>query len=160
MSHADTIAHDHDHCIRTAVATAEQVCETKNIRLTPLRRRVLEIIWRRHDPIGAYDILAEIAKDRDKAAPPTVYRALEFLQAAGLVHRVDSLNAFLGCDRPQAPHSGQFLVCGDCRKVTELDDPQLTRSLALHARELGYRLEGSAVEIKARCERCSARPPD
>jgi Fur family zinc uptake transcriptional regulator len=156
MISADTnTAHDHDRCIREAVETAQQVCETKNIRLTPLRRRVLEIIWRQHDPIGAYEILAEIAKDRDKAAPPTVYRALEFLRTAGLVHRVDSLNAFLGCDRPQAPHAGQFLVCGECRKVTELDDPQLTRNLARHARALGYRLEGSAVEIKARCARCA-----
>jgi Fur family zinc uptake transcriptional regulator len=155
MSAAAPPAHDHDRCIRKAVETAEQVCETKNIRLTPLRRRVLEIIWRQHDPIGAYEILAEIAKDRDKAAPPTVYRALEFLRTAGLVHRVDSLNAFLGCDRPQEPHAGQFLVCGECRKVTELDDPLLTRSLARHARELGYRMEGSVVEIKARCARCA-----
>jgi Fur family transcriptional regulator, zinc uptake regulator len=150
------VSHDHDRCIRSAVATAEQVCATKNIRLTPLRRRVLEIIWRQHDPIGAYDILAEIAKDRDKAAPPTVYRALEFLRGAGLVHRVDSLNAFLGCDRPQAPHAGQFLVCGACRKVTEIDDPELTRSLTQHADSLGYRLEGSAVEIKAQCAQCFA----
>jgi Fur family transcriptional regulator, zinc uptake regulator len=162
-AHSST-AHDHDGCIRKAVATAEQVCETKNIRLTPLRRRVLEIIWRQHDPIGAYEILAEIAKDRDKAAPPTVYRALEFLRAAGLVHRVDSLNAFLGCDRPHAQHAGQFLVCSRCRKVTEIDDPELTRGLASHAEQLGYRLEGSVVEIKARCAQCAlidsaASPP-
>jgi Fur family zinc uptake transcriptional regulator len=148
-------AHDHERCIRDAVATAEQVCRRKNIRLTPLRRRVLEIIWRRHDPIGAYDILAEIARDRAKAAPPTVYRALEFLREAGLVHRVDSLNAFLGCDRPLAVHAGQFLVCESCRKVTEIDDPQLTRALARHARERGYRLERPAVEIKALCDRCA-----
>ena len=148
-------AHDHERCIRDAVATAEAVCERKNIRLTPLRRRVLEIVWRQHDPIGAYEILAEIAKDRVKAAPPTVYRALDFLREAGLVHRVDSLNAFLGCDRPLAAHAGQFLVCESCRKVTEIDDPQLTRSLAQHARELGYRIERSAVEIKALCEGCA-----
>ena len=150
-----TALHDHERCIRDAVDTAVQVCESKNIRLTPLRRRVLEIVWRQHEPIGAYEILAEIAKDRDKAAPPTVYRALEFLRSAGLVHRVDSLNAFLGCDRPHAPHAGQFLVCGRCRKVTEIDDPLLTQGLARHAQTLGYRLEGSVVEIKARCAQCA-----
>jgi Fur family zinc uptake transcriptional regulator len=150
-------SHDHDRCIRDAVAAAEAICERKQIRLTPLRRRVFEIVWRQHDPIGAYEILAEIAKDRLKAAPPTVYRALDFLREAGLVHRVDSLNAFLGCDRPLDAHAGQFLVCESCRKVTEIDDPELTRSLARHARELGYRLEDSAVEIKARCAQCS--PP-
>ena len=148
-------SHDHERCIRDAVAAAEAVCERKQIRLTPLRRRVFEIVWRQHQPIGAYEILAEIAKDRVKAAPPTVYRALDFLREAGLVHRVDSLNAFLGCDRPLDAHSGQFLVCEQCRKVTEIDDPGLTRALSRHARELGYTLEGSAVEIKARCARCS-----
>jgi len=151
-------AHDHDRCIRDAVAAAEAVCDRKQIRLTPLRRRVLEIVWRQHQPIGAYEILAEIAKDRDKAAPPTVYRALDFLREAGLVHRVDSLNAFLGCDRPLDAHAGQFLVCEHCRKVTEIDDPELTRSLVRQARRLGYRLEGSAVEIKARCAACAAPP--
>jgi Fur family zinc uptake transcriptional regulator len=152
---ATATVHDHERCIRDAVAAAEAVCERKRIRLTPLRRRVLEIVWRQHQPIGAYEILAEIAKDRVKAAPPTVYRALDFLREAGLVHRVDSLNAFLGCDRPLDAHTGQFLVCEQCRKVTEIDDPGLTRVLSRHARELGYTLEGSGVEIKARCARCS-----
>jgi Fur family transcriptional regulator, zinc uptake regulator len=147
--------HDHAGCIRRAVSRAERLCEEKQIRLTPLRKRVLEIIWRAHEPIGAYDILAEIAKDRDKAAPPTVYRALEFLQEAGLVHRVDSLNAFLGCDRPELPHASQFLVCAKCRRVSEIQDADLTRVLLLRANELGYRLEGSAVEIKALCTECS-----
>jgi Fur family zinc uptake transcriptional regulator len=151
-------AHDHQRCIADAVSAAEDVCASKNIRLTPLRRRVLEIIWRQHLPIGAYEILAELAKDREKAAPPTVYRALEFLQSAGLVHRVDSLNAFLGCDRPHAVHAGQFLVCPACRKVTEIDDLQITTALARRAAELGYRLEGSVVEIKARCESCAGQP--
>ena len=157
MNAAAPNSHDHERCIRDAVAAAEEVCERKHIRLTPLRRRVFEIVWRQHHPIGAYEILAEIAKDRLKAAPPTVYRALEFLRDAGLVHRVDSLNAFMGCDRPLDAHAGQFLVCERCRKVTEIDDPGLTRELARHARELGYRLEDSAVEIKARCAQCS--PP-
>jgi Fur family zinc uptake transcriptional regulator len=151
-------AHDHSSCIRAAVEAAEQVCETKNIRLTPLRRRVLEIVWRQHDPIGAYQILAEIAKDRAKAAPPTVYRALEFLLGAGLVHRVDALNAYVGCDRPHAVHAGQFLVCPGCRKVTEIDDPRLMAGLERRANALGYRLEGSIVEIKARCAECARTP--
>jgi Fur family zinc uptake transcriptional regulator len=147
-------AHDHGVCIRHAVSTAERLCEAKQIKLTPLRRRIFEIVWREHEPIGAYQILAEIAKDRERAAPPTVYRALEFLQAAGLVHRLDSLNAFLGCDRPEAPHPGQFLVCGTCRRVAEIEDPVLNRALRERARLLGFQLEKSAVEIKAICSDC------
>ena len=113
---------------------------------------MFEIVWRQHHPIGAYEILAEIAKDRVKAAPPTVYRALDFLREAGLVHRVDSLNAFLGCDRPAGRTRGP--VPG-VRKMPQGHRDRRSRAHAqprAHARELGYRLEGSAVEIKALCE--------
>jgi Fur family transcriptional regulator, zinc uptake regulator len=147
--------HDHARCVRRAVATAEKVCADKQVNLTPLRKRVLEIVWRQHEPIGAYEILAEIAKDREKAAPPTVYRALEFLREAGLVHRLDTLNAFLGCDRPQAEHAGQFLVCAKCRRVAEIEDSVLSRALQERASALGFRLETSAVEIKALCTQCA-----
>ena len=148
-------AHNHSRCVSRALAAAERVCEAKAINLTPLRRRILEIIWRQHEPIGAYDILAEIAQDREKAAPATVYRGLEFLLNAGLVHRLDSINAFFGCDRPEGEHPEQFLVCGNCRKVSEIEDPALNRALQSSARASGFRLQGSSLEIKAICERCA-----
>jgi Fur family zinc uptake transcriptional regulator len=149
-------AHNHSRCIERALATAEQICATKQVSLTPLRRRVLEIVWRRHEPIGAYEILAELGKEREKAGPPSVYRALEFLQGAGLVHRLDAINAFLGCDRPQTDHGGQFVVCSKCHRVAEIDDPALTRSLVRRMRSLGFQVEHSTVEIKAVCSRCAA----
>jgi Fur family zinc uptake transcriptional regulator len=147
--------HDHARCIQRAVATAEKVCAARQVNLTPLRKRIFEIVWRQHEPIGAYEILAELSRDREKAAPPTVYRALEFLQHAGLVHRLDTLNAFLGCDRPEDEHAGQFLVCSVCRRVAEIEDSVLNRALQDRARTLGFRLEASAVEIKAVCTRCA-----
>jgi len=149
------MTHDHARCVRRAVATAERVCAAKEVNLTPLRRHILEIVWRQHEPIGAYEILAELGRDREKAAPPTVYRALEFLQEAGLVHRLDTLNAFLGCDRPEDNHAGQFLVCGQCRRVAEIEDSLLNRALQERGRALGFRLESSAVEIKAICAECA-----
>jgi Fur family transcriptional regulator, zinc uptake regulator len=149
------MTHDHARCVRRAVAAAERVCAAKEVNLTPLRRHILEIVWRKHEPIGAYEILAELARDREKAAPPTVYRALEFLQEAGLVHRLDTLNAFLGCDRPEDEHAGQFLVCGQCRRVAEIDDSVLSQAAQERARSLGFRLESSAVEIKAICAECA-----
>ena len=149
------LQHDHARCVQQAVDTAEKVCARKHVNLTPLRRRVLEIVWRQHEPIGAYEILAELSKGRDRAAPPTVYRALEFLRAAGLVHRLDALNAFFGCDRPQTEHTGQFVVCSKCRRVEEMSDPALTRSLAERLRALGFDPERSAVEIKTVCTRCA-----
>jgi Fur family transcriptional regulator, zinc uptake regulator len=149
------MAHDHARCVRRAVATAERVCAAKEVNFTPLRKHVFEIVWRQHKPIGAYEILAELARDREKAAPPTVYRALEFLQEAGLVHRLDTLNAFLGCDRPEDEHAAQFLVCGQCRRVTEIEDSLLNRALQERGRALGFRLQASAVEIKAICTECA-----
>jgi len=149
-------AHNHAHCVSRALATAETVCAEKQAQFTPLRRRVLEIVWRQHEPIGAYEILAELAKDREKAAPPSVYRALDFLRDVGLVHRLDSLNAFLGCDHPQTDHSEQFLVCGRCHRVAEIADSVLTRSILGRMRALGFQPGQSRVEIKAICSRCAA----
>jgi Fur family transcriptional regulator, zinc uptake regulator len=148
-------SHDHRRCIERAVAAAERVCAARRFNLTPIRRRVLEIVWRQHAPIGAYDILAELAKDGGHPSPQTVYRALEFLQEAGLVHRLDTLNAFLGCDRPENSHSGQFLVCSRCRRVAEIEDSLLNRTLQERTRSLGFRLDASPVEIKAICTQCA-----
>lgn len=150
--------HDHAACISRAVTTAAEVCAARGLKLTPVRQRVLEIVWRAHEPIGAYDILAELAKERDKAAPPTVYRALEFLMEAGLVHRIDTLNAFVGCDAPRREHVGQFLVCRECHRVVELDDPALQRALAERCSAAGFQLEPAPLEIKGLCNDCAARP--
>ena len=149
-------AHDHGACIDRALAAATALCTTRELKLTPVRRRVLEIVWRAHEPIGAYEILAELAKERDKVAPPTVYRALEFLIDAGLVHRIDSLNAFLGCDAPGHAHVAQFLVCRACHRVAEIDDPALNRVLAEKSRSMGFRIEPTSLEIKGLCADCAA----
>lgn len=150
-------AHDHGACVDRALAAAVDVCSSRELKLTPVRRRVLEIVWRAHEPIGAYEILAELAKERDKAAPPTVYRALEFLMEAGLVHRIDSLNAFLGCDAPGHAHVAQFLVCRACHRVAEIDDPALNRALAEKSRSMGFRIEPTSLEIKGLCADCAGR---
>jgi Fur family zinc uptake transcriptional regulator len=142
--------------VRRAVTAAEKVCARRQVSLTPLRRRVLEIVWRAHEPIGAYEILAEIGRDRGKVGPPTVYRALEFLQDAGLVHRLDALNAFLGCERPDEQHASQFLICAKCHRVAEIEDPGLTRAIRERARSLGFDFDGGALEVKALCRECAA----
>lgn len=148
-------AHDHAVCIDHALETATAVCARRGLNLTPVRRRILEIVWRAHEPIGAYDILAELAKERDKAAPPTVYRALEFLIAAGLVHRIDSLNAFIGCHEPQQAHVAQFLVCRQCHRVAEVDDPAIQRMLVEQSRAVGFQIEPTSLEIKGLCSDCA-----
>jgi len=148
--------HDHAACVEHAVSSAVALCGRQGLNLTPVRRRVLEIVWRSHGPIGAYQILAELSKEREKAAPPTVYRALEFLVDAGLVHRIDSLNAFLGCTEPGHAHVAQFLVCRQCQRVAEIDDPAINALLTERSREIGFRIEPSSLELKGLCSDCEA----
>lgn len=150
-------AHDHEACVARAVGSAVELCARRGLNLTPVRRRVLELVWGSHGPIGAYQVLAELAKERAKAAPPTVYRALEFLVDAGLVHRIDSLNAFMGCSEPGHAHVAQFLVCRACHRVAEIDDPALDRALAEKSRAMGFRIEPTSLEIKGLCGDCAAR---
>lgn len=148
-------AHDHAECIAQALQTAERVCRDRGARLTPLRRRVLELVWGSHRPVLAYDLLEMLRDERRRAAPPTVYRALDFLIAHGLVHRVESLNAFIGCSMAGHEHSGQLLICSQCRNVAELDDPEIQTLIAERARERGYEPSRQTVEVLGCCAQCA-----
>ena len=147
--------HDHDNCVEKALQDAEQICRTRGLRLTAQRRRVLELVWDSHKPVGAYEILAALKNGGQKAAPPTVYRALEFLIDANLVHRLDSLNAFVGCPDPNSPHTGQFLICCDCRSVVELDDQAISQGIAKSAAEMGFVATHQTLEVQGVCQSCS-----
>lgn len=146
--------HDHGHCIETALSDAEAVCADSQARLTPLRRRVLEIVWQSHQPLGAYAILDELAKDGRRGAPPTVYRALDFLQEHGLVHRIASLNAFVGCSHPGHATQGQFLICTQCTTAVELVDAEVERRIRRSANALGFEAAGYLVEVTGLCPDC------
>lgn len=148
------LSHDHDHCVSSALDAAERVCRDKGLRLTALRRRVLELVWGSHEPVKAYELLERLREERGGAAPPTVYRALEFLLGEGLIHRLESLNAYVGCGDPRPEHKGQFLICRDCQAVAELDDPKLRAVLGERARDLGFALDEVTVELSGRCARC------
>jgi Fur family zinc uptake transcriptional regulator len=146
--------HDHEACIGTALDRAARLCARRGVRLTPLRRRVLELVWRGHAPVGAYDILALLSAETGPVAPPTVYRALEFLQAHGLVHRIESLNAYFGCERPDAAHGGQFLLCTECGAAAELDRGDIADAARRAAERLGFVVERQTIELRGRCPRC------
>lgn len=146
--------HDHERCVDQALLRAEAVCGERGARLTMLRRRVLELVWRSHRPVKAYDLLELLREERAGAAPPTVYRALEFLLEMRLIHRIESLNAFLGCGDPAHPHAGQFLICTHCQAVAELNDPALSEAMKERAEGLGFRLDSQVVELAGICPRC------
>jgi Fur family zinc uptake transcriptional regulator len=135
---------------------AEKLCRERGLRLTPIRRRVLELVWRDHQPVGAYDILKRLNQDK-AAAPPTVYRALEFLCKQGLVHRIESLNAFLGCADPMPGRNCQFLICRDCGTTEELQDSTIEKAIGTGAEMAGFRMEDWAVEITGLCRACCRR---
>ncbi|MGH6991360.1 MAG: transcriptional repressor [Stellaceae bacterium] len=146
--------HDHDHCVDAALGRAEALCRAQDARLTHLRREVLELIWRGHEPVGAYALLEALRHAHPHAAPPTIYRALEFLGAHGLIHRIESLNAYIGCDHPERPHKSQFLICARCSNAAEVDDPGVARALSRSARELGFAVTRQTVELRGLCPAC------
>ena len=147
--------HDHDHCVSHALAEADSLCTRQGVRLTALRKRVLELVWQSHKPLGAYDILASLSEqDGRRAAPPTVYRALDFLLENGLVHRIASLNAFMGCNRPEHPHQGQFLICRSCHTAIELEQRAIAEAIDSAAGSVGFAVEGQTVEVVGLCSNC------
>ena len=146
--------HDHVQCIEAALDRAAAVCTDRGVRLTELRRRVLEIVWQNHKPLGAYHILDQLRRDGRAAAPPTVYRALEFLLEQGLVHRIASMNAFVGCSRPGHISDGQFLICRGCGSSTELDDGNLEKVIARNSGSVGFTVEHLTIEARGLCPHC------
>ena len=149
------LPHDHSHCVDSALAEADVLCARQGVRLTALRRRVLELVWQSHKPLGAYDILGTLSEeDGRRAAPPTVYRALDFLLENGLIHRIASLNAFIGCNRPEHLHQGQFLICRKCRTAIELEQAAISEAIIASARQVAFQVEQQTVEVVGLCARC------
>lgn len=153
--------HNHSACIGDALARADAVCAARGARLTVLRRRVLELVWTSHKPRGAYAILEDLSQEGGKpVAPLTVYRALEFLVEHGLVHRLESLNAYVGCACPGDGHPGQFLVCERCGTAWEIDDPRIAGALHAAAADHGFHPLRPMVEVRGVCSRCRTAGAD
>ena len=163
MSECD---HDHSHgsglhggVLGKALDDAERRCDAAGQRLTAPRRRVLELLLSNGAPVKAYDLMAAFGgADGDAAKPPTVYRALDFLQEHGFVHKIESLNAYVGCAEPTDRHGGQFLICGRCKAVAELDDPAIYETVRRRAEASGFTVQGQVIEVMGLCPRCAVTP--
>ncbi|UWQ17753.1 transcriptional repressor [Jannaschia sp. M317] len=143
--------HNHAHCIRDAVAAAQDHCAAEGLHLTPVRRRVLELLLDRHRAMGAYDILDVLRAEGLGSQPPVAYRALEFLTKHGFAHRIERLNAFVACTHPAAPHDPAFLICRKCEAVAETAaDARLGRAAA----DTGFHVEETVVEMQGLCPKC------
>lgn len=158
-AHACTDPKHHVHDAKAFVHAVEHACHDRGLRLTPIRARVLGLVADAGQPIKAYDLLELVRSGNGPgaAAPPTVYRALDFLMANGFIHKLESVNAFVACHHPStAQHSVPFLICDSCHAATELEDLDVVAQLESRARALGFEPQAQTLEVHGLCARCSA----
>lgn len=147
--------HDHQHCSRHALDAAVARLEAQGARLTPVRRRTLEILLESHRAMGAYEVLDRLAAEGFGRQPPVVYRALDFLVSHGLAHRLQRLNAFAACLNPATDHSPAFLICRNCDRVAELGAAPMRDALSGMAQAAGFQVERATIEAMGLCASCA-----
>jgi Fur family zinc uptake transcriptional regulator len=143
--------------ITTLPGNAAQAASEQGVGLTDTRRRVFELVIKAGQPVGAYRLLEAMQDKGTRVMPPTVYRALNFLQGKGLVHRIESLNAFVACTHADHAHEGQFLICTDCGKSEELAEERVSSLLREQARNHGFTLTQQTIELKGKCKDCAGK---
>ncbi|GGH38248.1 ABC transporter ATP-binding protein [Cribrihabitans marinus] len=149
--------HDHRACVAGALATAESRCAADGLRLTPVRRKVLELLLQEHRALGAYAILDLLREAGFGSQPPVAYRALEFLVENGFVHKVERLNAFVACAHPGRMHSPAFMICRLCEAVAEAPSAPARGAFGAAARAAGFQIERTVVEAEGVCPSCAAK---
>lgn len=154
--HGCTDPKHHVHDAQGYVEAVEQACETRGLRLTPLRAQVLGLVAAAGKPIKAYDLLDQMKSESGSTAPPTVYRALDFLLEQGFIHRLASVNAFVSCHHPQVQHSVPFLICDNCQNAIELEDIRISTLLEDQANALGFSTRAQTLEVHGLCANCKA----
>ncbi|MDR1076837.1 MAG: transcriptional repressor [Xanthomonadaceae bacterium] len=153
-----TDPHHHVHDAEEFVRAVEQACKERGLRLTPIRALVVKLIAQTEKPVKAYDLL-EMVRAADTVgadAPPTIYRALDFLMANGFVHKLESVNAFVACHHPRSDeHSVPFLICDRCHSAVELEDQDVVEQLERRAKALGFRPQTQTLEVHGLCAKCA-----
>jgi Fur family zinc uptake transcriptional regulator len=150
--------HDHAKCVSAALDTAEQLCVVRGVQLTPIRLQVLKLIWESHQAVKAYELLDRIKPLKQEAKPATIYRALDFLIEQGLIHRIESLNAFIGCHYSGQQHEQLLLICKQCHEVEERSAPEVMGALSSEIRQAHFTAHSKAIEIHGICAKCAKEP--
>ena len=149
--------HTHRHDAKAFVGAVSSACELRGLRLTPLRREVLELVAKARKPVKAYDLLESLRDNHAGAAPPTVYRALDFLLENGFIHKLESINAFVFCQHPAEAHQVPFLICDECENATEVcDEGAIAKLIEQQARGFGFRAKAQTLEVHGVCKGCRA----
>lgn len=147
--------HDHRACITRTLAAADALCASKRLRLTPVRRKVLELLLQEHRALGAYAIL-DLLRDAGFGSQPAVaYRALSFLAEHGLVHRIERLNAFVACTHPGESHAPAFMICRLCDAVAEVEAAPARVALGAAAQSAKFQIEKTVLEAEGLCPSCA-----
>jgi Fur family zinc uptake transcriptional regulator len=147
--------HDHARCAGDAMAHAELLCGERGERLTPMRRQVLETLAASHQPLGAYEIIERLGVVGPRPAPITIYRALDFLLANGLAHRIESLNAFIACiNNHESGAPVVFLICERCGAVGEAPSSAVGTALLAAAQQAAFTPKTPVIEITGICGHC------
>lgn len=146
--------HDHDNCTQQALVRADDRCRDRGVRLTPVRRRVLEILLEEHRAMGAYDVLERLSVEGFGSQPPVAYRALEFLVDQGLAHRIRRLNAFTACTVSGGEHAPAFFICRNCKAVAETCADDLRETINDGGQAIGFAVERINIEALGLCPSC------
>jgi|SRR5664279_2262832 Fe2+/Zn2+ uptake regulation proteins len=154
-NHSHLSGHDHKKCVSEALTTAAQLCVMHDVQLTPIRHQVLELIWGSHKAVKAYDLLDRIKPLQNSAKPSTIYRALDFLMEQGLIHRIESLNAFVGCRCSGHQHEQLLLICNNCQEVEERSAPEVMQALSREVKQADFIVHSKTIEIHGVCEKCA-----
>ena len=149
--------HNHQACVAQALATVEARCAAEGLRLTPVRRKVLELLLKEHRALGAYAILDLLRDAGFGSQPPVAYRALDFLAEHGFAHKIEKLNAFVACTHPGEQHSPAFMICRLCDAVAEADSAPETGALGAAAEAAGFQIEKTVLEAEGVCPACMER---
>ncbi len=147
--------HDHDQCVKEAIDAVEKYCKFKQLRLTPVRRKVLELLLKEHKALAAYDILDLLREAGFNYQPPVAYRALEFLVNFGFAHKIERLKAFVACSHPGKKHSPAFMICRKCDTVAETEAVISNHSLSEVVNLAGFEVEQTTLEAQGICSSCA-----
>lgn len=149
--------HDHKSCTGDVMERIDEMVAGAGLRLTPVRRRTLEILLEEHRAMGAYDVLERLAADGFGNKPPVAYRALEFLVENGMAHRIRRLNAFMACMSPGRDHAPLFFICSKCDMVAEAPGEPTMKTIKTAAKNIGFEVERTNVETVGICPGCRAK---
>lgn len=154
-NHLRQMTHRSAEVIAAGMRTAKILCLARGLNLTCTRRLVLEILWRSSQPMGAYDLIRDLADQLGRrVSPPTVYRALEFLQTKGFVSKIETKNAFVPCAYAEQSQAYVFFICEHCGTSASIENEKVEALFAECAASLGFSIGKSVVEMQGRCAEC------